>query len=115
MSLSFDVELLPKVVRDFRPEWGIVLGSGLGMLVHEVDTIVSLPYEEVRGMPVSTVPGHAGRFVLGHLAGARVMVAQGRVHLYEGRTAQEVTTSVRFMGSLGVRKLLLTNAAGTLE
>ena len=115
MSLSLDVEVLPKAVRDYQPEWGIVLGSGLGMLVHEVDAILSLPYAEITGMPVSSAPGHEGRFVFGRLAGCRVMMAQGRVHLYEGRTAEEVTATVRFMENLGVRKLLLTNAAGTLN
>lgn len=115
MNLSMDVEILPKAVRDFQPEWGIVLGSGLGMLVHEVDAILSLPYEEITGMPVSTAPGHAGRFVFGRLAGCRVLMAQGRVHLYEGCTAEEVTATVRFMENLGVRRLLLTNAAGTMN
>lgn len=115
LSLNLSTEVLPKAVRDYQPEWGIVLGSGLGMLVHEVDAILSLPYEEITGMPVSTVPGHAGRFVFGRLAGCRVMIAQGRVHLYEGRTADEVTATVRFMETLGVRKLLLTNAAGSLN
>jgi purine-nucleoside phosphorylase len=115
MALSFDAEVLPKAVRDYQPEWGIVLGSGLGMLVEEVDAILSLPYEEITGMPVSTAPGHAGRFVFGRLAGCRVLMAQGRVHLYEGRTAEEVTATVRFMENLGVRRLLLTNAAGTLN
>lgn len=115
MSLSLDMEMLPKAVRDYQPEWGIVLGSGMGMLVHEVDAILSLPYEEITGMPVSTAPGHAGRFVFGRLAGSRVIMAQGRVHLYEGRTADEVSAAVRFMETLGVRKLVLTNAAGTLN
>ena len=115
MALSLDAEVLPKAVRDFQPEWGIVLGSGLGSLVHEVDAILSLPYEEISGMPVSSAPGHAGRFVFGRLAGCRVLMAQGRVHLYEGCTAEEVTATVRFMDSLGVCKLILTNAAGTLH
>ena len=115
ISLSLDAEVLPKAVRDFSPRWGIVLGSGLGSLVDEVDAILSLPYEEITGMPVSTVSGHAGRFVFGRLAGRRVLVAQGRVHLYEGRTAEEVTAAVRFMGALGVKKLVLTNAAGSLR
>lgn len=114
-DLSLDAEVLPKAVRDFRPEWGIVLGSGLGLLVDEVDAILSLPYEEITGMPVSTVAGHAGRFVFGRLAKRRVLVAQGRVHLYEGRSAEEVTAAVRFMEAIGVRKLVLTNAAGTLN
>jgi purine-nucleoside phosphorylase len=115
MKLSLDAEVLPKAVRDFQPEWGMVLGSGLGPLVDEVDAILSLPYEEITGLPVSTVAGHAGRFVFGRLAGTRVLIAQGRVHLYEGRTAEEVTALVRFMDELGVKKLLLTNAAGTLN
>ena len=115
MNLSLDAEVLPKAVRDFQPEWGLVLGSGLGPLVDEVDAILSLPYSEITGLPVSTVPGHAGRFVFGRLAGTRVLVAQGRVHLYEGRSAEEVTATVRFMDTLGVRKLILTNAAGTVN
>ncbi len=115
MSLSLTAEVLPKAVRDFAPEWGIVLGSGLGSLVEEVDAILSVPYEEIPGLPVSTVSGHAGRFVFGRLVGRRVIVAQGRVHLYEGRTAEEVTAMVRFMDALGVKKLVLTNAAGSLR
>jgi len=114
-GLSLDAESLPKAVRDFNPEWGIVLGSGIGSLVEEVDAILSVPYEEISGLPVSTVSGHAGRFVFGKLAGKRVIVAQGRVHLYEGCTAEEVTAGVRFMGALGVKHLVLTNAAGSLR
>ena len=115
MSLSLTADVLPKAVRDFAPEWGIVLGSGLGSLVDEVDAIMSVPYEEIAGLPVSTVSGHAGRFVFGRLAGRRVIVAQGRVHLYEGRSAEEVTAMVRFMEMLGAKKLVLTNAAGSLR
>ncbi len=115
MQLSLDAEVLPKAVRDFNPEWGLVLGSGLGSVVDEVDAILSLPYDEIPGLPLSTVAGHAGRFVFGRLAGKRVLVAQGRVHLYEGRTAEEVAAAVRFMEALGVKKLILTNAAGSLR
>lgn len=115
MKLSLDANVLPKAVRDFQPELGLVLGSGLGPLVDEVDAILSVPYEEISGLPVSTVPGHAGRFVFGRLAGRRVIVAQGRVHLYEGCSAEEVTAGVRFMETLGVRQVILTNAAGTLH
>jgi purine-nucleoside phosphorylase len=106
---------VPKAVRDFEPEWGIVLGSGLASVVDEVDAILHLPYEEVRGMPTPSVPGHAGRFIFGRLAGQRVMVAQGRAHLYEGHSAEDVTAAVRFMASLGAEKLVLTNAAGSLN
>lgn len=114
-TLSLEASELPKVVREFGPEWGIVLGSGLGALVDEVDAILALPYEEIAGLPVSTVSGHAGRFVFGKLGGVKVVMAQGRVHLYEGRTAEEVTAGVRFMADIGIKRLVLTNAAGTLN
>ena len=117
MNLSQTIEaiVIPKAVRDFKPEWGIVLGSGLAQVVEEVDAILHLPYEEIPGMPVSTVPGHVGRFVFGRLGEKRVVVAQGRVHLYEGHTAVDVTAAVRFMSALGAQMLILTNAAGTLN
>jgi purine-nucleoside phosphorylase len=115
LTLSLEAVEIPKVVREFRPEWGIVLGSGLGALVDDVDAILALPYEEIPGLPVSGVAGHAGRFVFGKLAGRRVVVAQGRVHLYEGRTAEEVTAGVRFMAGAGIQRLVLTNAAGTVN
>lgn len=114
-TLSLEATELPKAVREFAPEWGIVLGSGLGALVDEVDSILALPYDEIPGLPTSTVAGHAGRFVFGKLGGVKVVMAQGRVHLYEGRTAEEVTAGVRFMAGIGIKRLVLTNAAGTLN
>jgi len=99
--------------RDFRAEWGLVLGSGLGAMVERVEVLAAVPYAEIEGLPVSRVPGHAGRFLFGKLGGVPLLIAQGRVHLYEGRTAAEVTAGVRFMAARGVRRLVLTNAAGT--
>jgi purine-nucleoside phosphorylase len=99
--------------RDLKPEWGIVLGSGLGAMIDRVEVIAEVPYAEIDGLPVSRVPGHAGKFLFGKLGGTEVVIAQGRVHLYEGRTAAEVTAGVRFMAERGVRRLVLTNAAGT--
>ena len=97
------------------PEWGIVLGSGLGRLVACVEEEARFDYADIEGIPMSGVPGHAGQFVVGTLEGRRVIVAQGRAHLYEGWSGAEVTAGVRFMASLGVRRLVLTNAAGTLN
>lgn len=99
--------------RTLRPQWGIVLGSGLGALVERVEVIAEVPYSEIEGLPGSRVPGHAGKFLFGRLGGVEVVMAQGRVHLYEGRSAAEVTAGVRFMAERGVRRLVLTNAAGT--
>ena len=96
-------------------EFAIVLGSGLGAVCERLEGARSLPFSEVEAMPGSTVPGHAGRFLLGHLAGRRILVQEGRVHLYEGRHPREVTASVRAFAELGIENLLLTNAAGCLE
>jgi purine-nucleoside phosphorylase len=101
--------------RNLQPDWGIVLGSGLGSFVERLEILDSVPYSEIDGLPQSKVSGHAGRFVFGKLGGKVVLVAAGRVHLYEGWTAAEVTAHVRWMHSRGLRRLVLTNAAGTLN
>lgn len=101
--------------RELKPEWGIVLGSGLGGFVDELDVVATVPYAEIDGLPQSKVQGHAGRFVFGSIAGTLVVVASGRVHLYEGWTAKEVTAHVRWLDERGIRRLVLTNAAGTLN
>ena len=93
----------------------VVLGSGLGSLVDEVEGAQSIPYEELDGMPTSSVPGHAGRLVIGELAGVPVVLQEGRCHLYEGHTAEEVSRCVRCLAELGVGTVLLTNAAGGLH
>ncbi len=93
---------------------GIVLGSGLGPLADAVVVEREVPFAEA-GLPVSSVPGHAGKFVFGKLAGAPVVLMKGRVHLYEGHGARAVTAGVRWMAEQGVKRLILTNAAGTLN
>jgi purine-nucleoside phosphorylase len=93
-------------------ELALVLGSGLGAFADCLEEPVAVGYDELPGMPTSSVPGHAGRLVAGTLAGRRVLVQQGRVHLYEGWSAHEVTRAVRAFAACGVRGLLLTNAAG---
>ncbi|HSM92670.1 MAG TPA: purine-nucleoside phosphorylase [Anaeromyxobacteraceae bacterium] len=101
------------------PDVGVVLGSGLGAFADRLEDAVAIPYEEIPAFPISRVPGHAGRLVVGRLAtphGAAVVAAmQGRVHLYEGWTAGDVAFGVRVLGGLGVRALLLTNAAGGIN
>lgn len=92
----------------------LVLGSGLGAFAERLERPLVVRFEEIPGLPASRVPGHAGRFVLGELDGLRVLVQQGRVHLYEGHDAFTVALSVRAMARLGVRDLILTNAAGGL-
>lgn len=96
-------------------DWGIVLGSGLGSFVDRLEVLESVPYSEIEGLPQSQVTGHAGRFVFGRLGGKNVVVAAGRVHLYEGWSATDVAAHVRWMHNLGLQRLILTNAAGTIN
>ena len=96
---------------DFVPEVGLVLGSGLGPLADEVEKVAEIPYGEIPHFPVSTAPGHAGRLVLGRLEGKPVLVYKGRVHYYEGYSAEEVVFPVRVGFFLGARPSRLTSAA----
>lgn len=101
-----------KAQTDLVPEIGLILGSGLGDYAETISSAVRIGYETMPDFPVSTVPGHAGRFVLGERLGKKVIAMQGRFHSYEGYAQSELTIPVRVMAKLGVRKLLLTNAAG---
>jgi purine-nucleoside phosphorylase len=98
-----------------RIEIAMVLGSGLSVLAEHLEDSVVLPYAEISGFPRSTVPGHAGNFVVGSLEGRVVGVAQGRFHLYEGYDPHEVVLPVRVLRALGAMTLLITNAAGSLD
>ena len=94
------------------PTVGLILGSGLSGLAEQIAAADVIPYAEIPHFPVSTVAGHAGRLVIGELAGATVCAMQGRFHFYEGYTMQQVTFPVRVMRRLGVTSLIVTNAAG---
>jgi purine-nucleoside phosphorylase len=97
------------------PKTALVLGSGLGVLAEGVAWDRSLSTEEIPGLPRSTVPGHSGRLLFGRWSGRAVVVAQGRSHLYEGYTAEEVTRIVRLFAALGAKALVLTNASGGIS
>ena len=99
----------------FQPEIALVLGSGLGGFADKIEVKETLPYAEIPGFPVSTVAGHAGRFVVGYCDGVPVAVMQGRVHMYEGYTPQEAVLPVRLLHMLGAKVLFLTNAAGGIQ
>ncbi len=97
------------------PKVGIVLGSGLGAAAEAVADPVIVPYAEIPHFPQSTVEGHSGRIVAGALGGSPVVIMQGRVHYYEGYSPLEVTFPMRVLGLLGVRAVVLTNAAGGIH
>lgn len=98
-----------------QPKIGLILGSGLSGIADAVEESSIVPYSEIPNMPTSTVPGHAGRFVLGLLQGEPVCVMQGRLHFYEGYSLQQTTFPVRVMKRLGIDTLILTNAAGGIN
>ena len=97
---------------DFVPEVAIVLGSGLGDYAESIRVESELPYSEIEGFPVSTVPGHAGKFIFGYLENIPVVCLKGRVHYYEGYPISDVVLPVRLMKLMGAKILFLTNAAG---
>jgi purine-nucleoside phosphorylase len=116
MFVSMHLPDLPAELTAFNPELGLILGSGLGFVADErIEVVGRLPYDQIEDFPLSTVPGHAGQFVWGQLAGRRVLCMQGRFHFYEGYGMQQLTLPVRMMHQLGVQTLLLTNAAGGIH
>lgn len=93
--------LSASVLRDRKPQIGIVLGSGLGALADRIEGAEVLSYSDIPGFPVSTAPGHKGRFVFGTIGGKEVVLMDGRVHLYEGYTPQQVVMPIRLMRQMG--------------
>ena len=97
---------------NFEPQIGIVLGTGLGGLVNEINIAHAISYEDIPNFPVSTVEGHKGQLIFGDLGGKRVVAMQGRFHFYEGYSMNELVFPVRVMKFLGIEKLMVSNASG---
>ncbi|WP_028377508.1 purine-nucleoside phosphorylase [Leeuwenhoekiella sp. MAR_2009_132] len=97
------------------PEVGIILGTGLGQFVDQVDIISSVSYNHIPNFPTATVEFHTGKLIYGTLGGKKVIVMQGRFHIYEGYTLRDVSYPVRVMKELGIQKLLISNAAGAIN
>ena len=100
---------------DFKPEVAIVLGSGLGDYADDIRVEAELDYHEIEGFPVSTVPGHAGKFIFGYVNDVPVVCMKGRVHYYEGYPIQDVVLPARLMKLMGAKILFLTNASGGIN
>ena len=98
-----------------NPEVGIILGTGLGLLINEIDIIKEVSYNHIPNFPTATVEFHKGKLIYGNLAGKKVIVMQGRFHLYEGYSLQDITYPVRVMEKLGIKTLLVSNASGAIN
>ncbi|HWT56952.1 MAG TPA: purine-nucleoside phosphorylase [Rhizobium sp.] len=109
------VDLLVALLGAIKPRHGIVLGSGLGSLVDQLDGAVRIPYRDLPGFPVSAVSGHAGEVVAGRLGGVPVVMLSGRVHYYEKGDANAMRLPIEVLKALGVEALILTNSAGSLR
>ena len=104
-----------KSKNDYQPYIGIILGTGLGGLVNEIEIEFSIEYTDIPNFPVSTVESHKGRLIFGKLSGKKVVAMQGRFHYYEGYSMQEVVFPVRVMKQLGIKYLVVSNASGALN
>jgi len=100
---------------DFKPEVAIVLGSGLGDYADDIKVEAELDYSQIQGFPVSTVPGHAGKFIFGYVGDVKVVCMKGRIHYYEGYPISDVVLPIRIMKMLGAKVLFLTNASGGIN
>lgn len=106
------IDYIDKHTGKYKPEWGIILGTGLGRLADEIEIDHSLEYADIPDFPVSTVESHKGRLIFGRLAGRKVVAMQGRFHYYEGYSMQQITFPVRIMKWLGIQRLVVSNASG---
>lgn len=103
-----------RMVTDFEPDVALVLGSGLGGFAENIKIETEISYSDIPGFPVSTVPGHAGKFIFGYLGDKKIVCMKGRIHFYEGYNISDVVLPARLMKMLGAKILFLTNAAGGL-
>ena len=108
------VEKVREII-NFKPLIGVVLGTGLGNFINKVDVKASIYYKDIPNLPISTNPAHQGRYVFGYYHNIPCVFMQGRVHYYEGFESEEVVRPIRLMGMLGIKKLILTNAAGGIN
>ncbi len=108
-------EYIRSRIGDFRPEAGIILGTGLGGFADKIDAVHCIDYKDIPEFPRSTVQGHAGRMIFGTIEGRRVVAMQGRFHYYGGYAMSQVTLPVRVMAQLGIRYLFVSNASGGIN
>lgn len=110
-----NTKIWPQEIVKLQPEIAIVLGSGLAGLVDHMEVLYQLPFNHVPGLKTSTAPGHEGVFIVGKLNGVTVLCQKGRLHYYEGYSMEEITYPIQLIHELGIKKLILSNAAGAIN
>jgi len=115
MNYKEAVEFIKQKIGDMKPETAIVLGSGLGVLKDEIENKIVIKYEDIPEFPISTVEGHAGELIIGELSGKSIIAMNGRFHYYEGYHIKQTVFPIRVFSLLGVKKIILTNAAGGIN
>lgn len=108
-------EYIKRIIGDFEPEYGIILGTGLGAVVDDIEIEYELLYSMIPDFPIATVEFHTGKLIFGTLSGKRVVAMSGRFHYYEGYSMQEITFPIRVMKVLGIQRLFISNASGCLN
>ncbi|NOW97965.1 purine-nucleoside phosphorylase [Mucilaginibacter sp. SG564] len=114
-NIQSTAQYIKNRIGDFEPEIGIILGTGLGGLVKEIEVEKQLMYSNIPDFPISTLEFHSGKLIFGTLAGKKVVAMQGRLHYYEGYSMQQITFPVRVMKYLGIKSLYVSNASGSLN
>jgi len=114
-TIKESVEYLKRKIGEFEPEAGIVLGTGLGGLVKDIEVVHSIMYSSIPNFPISTLEFHSGKLIFGTLKGKKVVAMQGRLHYYEGYSMQQITFPIRVLNALGIKTLFVSNAAGSLN
>ncbi|QEK51859.1 purine-nucleoside phosphorylase [Pedobacter aquae] len=114
-QLNDSVEFIKKRIGDFEPEIGIILGTGLGGLVNDIEVTHQLSYSHIPHFPISTLEFHSGKLIFGTLSGKKVVAMQGRLHYYEGYNMKQITFPVRVLKLLGIKTLFVSNASGALN
>ncbi|MFO7863712.1 MAG: purine-nucleoside phosphorylase, partial [Salinivirgaceae bacterium] len=114
-ELASTVSFIQKVIGDYKPQIGIILGTGLSAVAEQMDVHHTISYDKIPHFPVSTVESHSGKLIFGYLQGKSVVAMQGRFHYYEGYSMQQVAWPVRVLKAIGISCLLISNAAGALN
>ena len=115
MDYKEAVSFIKEKIGDKKPQTAIILGSGLGVLKDDIQNKIILKYEDIPGFPISTVEGHAGELIIGELSGKEIIAMNGRFHYYEGYDIKQTVFPIRVFSLLGIKNIILTNAAGGIN